>query len=331
MGLGSLLHGGEVDAAEVARVRDVLVFEGSDVTDRLVKFAALLVLSSAIATFGLIGDSVATVIGAMIVAPLMTPIMGTAFGVSIGDRKVALRSFIAVMVGVAIAIGLGFVLSLPFHSVIDPITNSQIASRTNPRLIDLCAAIATGFAGAFAISRKDVSDTLPGVAIAISLVPPLANVGILLSVGATGMALGSMLLFTTNLMAILLAGSVVLGVMGFSRVALGGHGSQGRRIAIATIVVLTLALAVPLGLTGRQAVITQLVQSEVSQASATWLQGTDYGVTRVSTDGTVTVQVQGSGTLPPMEVLAARLAGRTYGAPVVVGVVGERTYRVTSQ
>ena len=80
-------------------------------------------------------------------------------------------------------------------------------ARTAPRLVDLAAALATGLAGAFAIGRKDVSDTLPGVAIAISLVPPLTNAGILLSTGRADLAMGSLLLFVTNYFAILITGT----------------------------------------------------------------------------------------------------------------------------
>jgi hypothetical protein len=86
-----VLHGGPVDAVEIARVRGVVMFEKPALRERLVRFWALLTLASAIATFGLYGDSAAAVIGAMIVAPLMLPIMGLAFAISIGDRR-AIRS-----------------------------------------------------------------------------------------------------------------------------------------------------------------------------------------------------------------------------------------------
>ena len=86
--IGDVLHGGRVDDSELQRVRDVLLFEQPRLQERLVRFWALLILAAAIATFGLIGDSVAAVIGAMIVAPLMLPIMGLAFSITIGDRSV---------------------------------------------------------------------------------------------------------------------------------------------------------------------------------------------------------------------------------------------------
>ena len=324
MGFGELIHGGPVDADEYARVRDLVMFEGPDVRDRIVKFVVLIVLSSAIATYGLIADSVATVIGAMIVAPLMVPIVGTAFGVSTGDRGLTWRSVAMVALGVVLAVGLGWLLAIPFRVVIDPQTNSQIAARVNPRLIDLFAAIATGLAGAFAISRKDVSDTLPGVAIAISLVPPLANVGILLCVRDYPAAMGSLLLFTTNFLAILLSGAIVFGIMGFPRIALASHPEGHRGVAIATIIVLTLVLLVPLGASGASTVLQQSIQTKLSEATTAWLAGTDYEVASVSVDTTGTVVITGSGSLPVTEALKRELDRRLPKVPVVLEVMGQR-------
>jgi uncharacterized membrane protein len=87
----------------------------------------------------------------------------------------------------------GFLLTLPVAQLLHPREIQQIMNRTAPHLLDLMAALATGVAGAFALSRRDVSDTLPGVAIAVSLVPPLANVGILLAFGEATLATGSLL------------------------------------------------------------------------------------------------------------------------------------------
>ena len=105
----------------------------------------------------------------MIVAPLMTPILGTSFALVIADRRRMLRSLLTVVVGAALVVAIGFLFGL-----VDPLgtfteENSQVTSRVSPALIDLIAALATGLVGAFALVRSDVSDALPGVAIAISL------------------------------------------------------------------------------------------------------------------------------------------------------------------
>jgi len=109
-----------------------------------------------------------------------------------------------VVAGACTSIALSFFMGLMAVAV-DVSSNSQILRRTNPRLIGLVVALATGAVGAFALAREDVSDTLPGVAIAISLVPPLAVVGISLEAGAPSDAAGALLLFGTNVLAILAA------------------------------------------------------------------------------------------------------------------------------
>ena len=245
--LSDVLHGGEVTADEVARVRDVVVFEPPDLKRKLIRFWILLVLATAIATYGLIGDSVATVIGAMIVAPLMLPIMGLAYGISVGDGRAIGMSLLVGAGGILTSIGVGFVLAQVLTASFDPEQVGQIMTRTSPNLIDMLAALATGLAGAFAIGRKDVSDTLPGVAIAISLVPPLANVGILLSVGRTDLAMGSLLLFVTNYLAIVLTGSLVFGLMGYPQVAFVGRSRRSKRVALALVVLMFVVILAAAG------------------------------------------------------------------------------------
>jgi uncharacterized hydrophobic protein (TIGR00271 family) len=197
--LAEFLHGGPVSLDEVERVRDTLVFDSPGLGPKLFKFIVLLVLASCIATYGLLGDSVAVVIGAMIVAPLMLPIMGLAFSVSVGDQRAIGNTLVVSLLGIVTAVAVGFLLTLPIAQVTKPEAIQQIMIRTAPHLLDLMAALMTGLAGAFALARKDVSDTLPGVAIAVSLVPPLANAGILFAAGEPGLASGSLLLFGTKL------------------------------------------------------------------------------------------------------------------------------------
>jgi uncharacterized hydrophobic protein (TIGR00271 family) len=318
--LGEALHGGPVDAAEVVRVREILMFEGPDLNKRLFRFSALLVLASAIATYGLIGDSVATVIGAMIVAPLMLPIMGLAFGISIGDRKAIVSSLLVGLGGIAVSILVGYVLAIPFKGL-DPEASQQIISRTAPRLVDLCAALATGLAGAFAIGRKDVSDTLPGVAIAISLVPPLANVGILIAANRPDLAAGSMLLFVTNYLAILLTGALMFGITGFPAVAQADRSPGARRAAIAVVVALVIVILVPLGSTSYSVAVATLAEQRTAQATRAWLAGSDYRFVSATADTEVKLVVAGEGPLPPEATLKAALRGKLFGKPVTLQVV----------
>ena len=201
-----------VTDADIQRMRDQLFFEGPEEGRRLSRFWILLVLAAVIAAAGVVADSTATVIGAMIVAPLMTPILGTMLAIVLADRLNLLRSITYVVAGAFLVIGIGFLVGVAVAVPVDAETNAQVAARVAPRIIDLVAALATGAVGAFALTRSDVSDTLPGVAIAISLVPPLAVVGLTLESGAPEQAAGALLLFVTNVSAILLSGVVVMAI-----------------------------------------------------------------------------------------------------------------------
>ena len=174
-----------------------------------------------IATYGLIADSTASVIGAMIVAPLMGPIMATAAAVVMGSAQRALRSLALVVVGVVSVIGVSMVLTWIVPDVAISFTeNSQLSSRIAPGLLALLTALASGAAGAFITAREEIADSIGGVAIAISLVPPLCVVGIALRMGEFGPASGALMLFITNFLAILLAGGLTFLLGGLGRVAI---------------------------------------------------------------------------------------------------------------
>jgi uncharacterized hydrophobic protein (TIGR00271 family) len=217
-------------------MRDAVFFEGPEKGRRLSRFWILIVLASIIAAAGVIADSTATVIGAMIVAPLMTPILGTMLSVLIADRTNLIRSLLLVVSGAMVAIAIGYLLGLTSVTGVVAETNSQVAGRVHPRLIDLLAALATGAVGSVALVRQDISDTLPGVAIAISLVPPLTVVGLTFEAGARDQSFGALVLFLTNVAAILASGTVVLAIYGVHRLAVlpdsPGQRTVNRRNAI---------------------------------------------------------------------------------------------------
>ena len=177
-------------------------------------FWAMLTLSAVIASAGVLADSTATVIGAMIIAPLSTPIMGIALGIAKQEPGGAARAGRFVLGGATLVVAIGVLFALVIPDTFDLLGNSQISGRTSPGLGDLVAAVATGFAGAIALARRDVAAVLPGVAIAISLVPPLAVVGVCLGQGAFGLAIGALVLFLSNLIALVLAGTLVFAALG---------------------------------------------------------------------------------------------------------------------
>ncbi|MGW0938552.1 DUF389 domain-containing protein [Streptomyces sp. NPDC002666] len=237
-----------VDAATLRRMSDALFIERGLRSPGSTRFWGLLVLASVIASAGVVGDSTATVIGAMIVAPLMTPILGSALALVLADRSQVVRCVLLVLGGALAVVAVGMLLGWIAAPPDSFASNSQVTSRISPRLIDLLAALATGTVGAFALVRADISDTLPGVAIAISLVPPLAVTGLLLTVGRYHDAGESTLLFATNVAAIVATGTVVFLVFGVRGVAQESGFAVGRFHggSLAAVVGLMLLIAVPL-------------------------------------------------------------------------------------
>jgi uncharacterized hydrophobic protein (TIGR00271 family) len=169
-----------------------------------VSFYAMLAASSLIAAFGLIANSTAVIIGAMLVSPLMTPIIGISLGLMRGDTALLGRAIRAEALGVVLAVGIAAVLGLfPLALKVTP----EMVARTEPNLLDLLVAVLAGFAGTYALIDARLSPALPGVAIATAIVPPLANSGLCLAMGAVYGAWGSFLLFFANFLAILLVSS----------------------------------------------------------------------------------------------------------------------------
>ncbi len=328
-GFREQLHGGPVDDQEIVRVREAILFEEPERPRKLTRFFILLILAASIATFGLLADSVATVIGAMIVAPLMLPIMGVAFGVGLGDRKIILSSLTVSILGILTAIAVGFLLTLPLNSVIFVEANTQIMVRTAPRLIDLLAALATGLAGAFAIGRKDVSDTLPGVAIAISLVPPLANVGILFANGRPNLAMGSLLLFVTNYLAILLTGALMFTLMGFPNAYRASYSQRAKRTAVAIAAVLLALIILPLGTASYTTIRNSVSEQRAATAAEVWLTEHNYRVVSITASSDeVRIIITGEGGLPPQEELQNALRGSLAGKPIIIEVVPQTQIRL---
>lgn len=175
-------------------------------------FFVLITLSSAIAALGLLANSAAVVIGAMLVAPLMSPIAGTGLAMVLGDTRFLRLTLGAIMRGMILALLMGFLVGLvPLK---EPMT-SEILARTQPTLLDVGVALLSGMAVAYALCRLEVSAALPGVAIAAALVPPLAASGISLANGFFLEFGGALLLFLTNFVAISSASALVFLVLGF--------------------------------------------------------------------------------------------------------------------
>jgi len=168
--------------------------------------------------------------------------------------------------------------------------------------VDLVAALATGAVGSVALARSDISDTLPGVAIAISLVPPLAVVGLTLESGAPRQSLGAFLLFVTNVAAILASGIVVMAFYRVHRVF--GAASSRYGGAIAVIAVLLLVVIVPLRINSEQIDKTSIRQSEVQAVAERWANDAGWSVAGVTATGDqVLIETTGPNPAPSLTLL----------------------------
>jgi len=311
-------------------VLDRLDLDHGDRISRRSGFLIMLTLSAVIATAGVLADSTATVIGAMIIAPLSTPILGIAIAIVAGRARRLGRSLLWLAGGAAGVVLLGAIMSL---LVADPASlgeNSQIAGRTSPQLLDLLAALATGFAGSLALARRDLAAVLPGVAISISLVPPLGVAGVCLGRGAVDLALGAILLFVSNVLALVIAGAVVFSIAGYAREARRESGVRRGR-AYAIVAVLTLLVAVPLALQTLVGQVATQWRAEALQKSALWLVGTPGArVLDVEWEGlALVIQVQTSdGEIPAVSELAPTLEAIPAFIPVEVEITTGRVVEV---
>ena len=294
-----------------------------DVRAKRTSFWTMLTLSAVIASAGVLSDSTATVIGAMIIAPLSTPIMGIALAIAKRqpNRSIAYASSGALLV---VLVGLVFSQLLPADYVL--LDNSQIASRVSPGVVDMIAALATGLAGAVALARRDVAAVLPGVAIAISLVPPLAVVGVCLGAGSAGLALGALVLFLSNLLAMVLAGTAVFTALGYAEETSERRG-QSRRRAYVVLALLMVVVLVPLAANTVTTYLLNDYTQTVRTATRTWIRHTPGAtVTGVRTQGLdIVVSVRSPAPLPPTSDLRDALAGE------VPGLLGVRVDSSTGQ
>jgi len=307
------------DPAYLQAFEDKLFIEGPQTARRLTNFFALLLFATLIATYGVLSGSTATVIGAMIVAPLMGPIMATTAAVVMGSMSRALQALALVVAGILTVILFSYILSWVVPDVTISFTsNAEITSRINPGLYALLTALGAGAAGAFITSRAEIADSMGGVAIAISLVPPLCVVGISLQQGQFDAAWGALLLFLTNFLAILLAGGVVLVVIGLGKLATTQNHARIRRGGFIVFVLGVLLVTIPLTLTTYQGVISAMENNHATLEVEKWLEGTPYQVVAVKVDDrVVTTTVEGSGELKPVQELANQLA-LTLERPVLV-------------
>ncbi|MBV2146938.1 DUF389 domain-containing protein [Sphingobium sp. AS12] len=204
------------------------------------RYAFMILMSAGIAVLGLLLSSPAVVIGAMLISPLMGPIVGLGFALATTDSQEIRRTLTTLAGGAAVAIF--FTAFIVLLSPLQTVT-SEIAARTRPNLFDLMVALFSALAGAYAMIRGK-SGTIVGVAIATALMPPLATVGFGLATLNGTVAGGAFLLFFTNFVTIALAVGIMARLYGFGRTL----SPRQSWVQTSFIIVIFVALAMPLGL-----------------------------------------------------------------------------------
>lgn len=229
-------------------------------------FYFMLILSTIIATIGLLLNSTATIIGAMIIAPLMNPIITLAYSLVASKRKLLQRSFLTLLSGIVLTILIAFI-STNIMGV--RVVRSEIVARINPNLGDLFVGMAAGAAASFAYTRRSIANALPGVAISVALVPPLSVVGIGLFLGekvtpGVGISLeegslwtGALLLFLTNLVAIVFTAALI-----FLFQAYGNWQRAALGLLLSLIALFLISL--PLGLSFQELILRARVRSSLA-------------------------------------------------------------------
>jgi uncharacterized hydrophobic protein (TIGR00271 family) len=244
-------------------------------TPATVDFITMMLLASVLASLGLMQDATAVVIGAMLVAPLMGPLLGGGLAVVQGNLRLFRHASIAIGIGV----GIGFIVSITVGLLNPGFEPSlEIEARGNPDLLDLGIAFASGMAAAYAQGRPNVASTLAGVAIAAALVPPLAAVGLALTAGYPLIAGNAAILLVTNVVAITLGAGLVFRMLGVRAPRAEDEGPTWARRAVILLVMGAMLLSAPLFLNmlqekqkGQDRPLTYPVSPAVRDAMYTYL------------------------------------------------------------
>jgi uncharacterized hydrophobic protein (TIGR00271 family) len=282
-------------------------------------FVALMVLSTIMAAIGLIENSAAVVIGAMLVAPLMIPMLGLGLALQQGNPVLARLSLRSLTFGLCISLVGGFLVGLSISGFEEP--TREMLARGGPRLLDLLVAFAAGLAVAYASSRPGLIAALPGVAIAAALVPPIATSGLALSLGNFPLAIGALLLFGINMVTIVLASMASLWAVGFRNLK---KTSRWTVMAGSAVIVAVLALGVYLSLQPKEHKLTKGLPPALVETVQESLGGTGYRLDSLAVahdELGVQLNLQVVGKTPMPEKLSTKVrtvASDHYGQPVRV-------------
>ena len=262
-------------------LEELFVFGKDNERAFLHRMAVLTIVSTVIATGGLLSDSAAVVIGAMLIAPLMRPVMSAAAAITMGWSKRLRQALLLITI-----MAVGVVLLSAFLALLSPDTLSmteQTMARTRPTFFDLVIALASGVGGAYVMTRKE-SSAIPGVAMAVSLLPPLASCGILLEYGDYELALKAFILFFTNFLAMALAAALTFVVTGMTSSNALERTNRFIVNFIVLFVLLIVATSVPLFHYSNQEWYDAEYQTAKSHIVQSWLKENDLKIVKVSID-----------------------------------------------
>jgi len=178
-------------------------------------FYLMITLSVAMATFGAITDSIPVLIGSMLIAPMLYPVLATSLGIVIADTRTLRRSLITLLASILISLVISTLISLFFARGIG-IEHNTILSNIHPSIITSAIAIIAGFGGTLAMLIPSMNETLPGVAIAVTLIPPLSIAGIGIANFNWDLISGALLIFLINVIGIIFAGMIVFSLTRFA-------------------------------------------------------------------------------------------------------------------
>ncbi|MGB6108586.1 MAG: DUF389 domain-containing protein [Mycobacterium sp.] len=236
-------------------------------------FRIMLGLAVSVASLGLLLNSAAVIIGSMLLAPLMTPMLGLGLALVQGNARLARTCAKSVSLGMFTALGISIVLGMAYPG--DELT-PELSGRGSPNILDLLIALFSGAAAAYALARPTLAGSIAGVAIATALVPPLCTAGISLADRNFGNAVGAAMLFATNFLAIVLAAAAMFRWMGLGAPVDPVRSSRWVRVSLVAMLLVMLSLTFPLssGLLSRlRKGVTQTPAAPLSEATFEAVQG----------------------------------------------------------
>ena len=290
-------------------------------------YTIMIVLSAALATLGLLTNSAAVIIGAMLVAPLMSPLSSFSVGMATGILELTRRASVTLLQGVVLALLISILMGavLPFDTATD-----EILARGSPNLLDAAIALVSGWVAAYATARKGIPAALAGVAIAAALMPPLCTIGLGVALGDLNLALGASLLFLANITFIIAAGYITFLWLGMHPRGIRSGNSNQTRFWWIVLCVITIAVTAVFARLGSRAIDESHIRDRLEAEVFPGASVVEYHVVPSAPLG-VHMIVQSEKTISPDEVESAHLLiNELYGRDVDVKVIARQVVLPTS-